>query len=166
MRRFFRLRDGNVHSFGADEFAIRASSVEVCVVGDDVALLAHHVKKNAFGCATLVRGNDVAKTENALHRVAKTSEAWRSSIRLITSHHGSPLLRGHSRCARVSKQVNENCLGRNEKQVVAGVFDQFLTIGACRGANWFHALDAKGLNDGVNGHRLACSIANTTTAEP
>jgi hypothetical protein len=48
-----------IDGLGAHEFNIGAGGVEVGVVGDDVALPAHHVEEDALGGATLVCGDDV-----------------------------------------------------------------------------------------------------------
>ena len=64
-RRLFRFGDRQVQGFRPGKFAVSPGCVEVRVVRNEVALLAHHVEEDALGGVALVRWNDVAKTEDA-----------------------------------------------------------------------------------------------------
>src|SRR6516165_4657262 len=71
----FGFGRGQVDRLGANEFAIGAGGVEVRVVWDQVAFLASDIKKDALCGTALVRGNHVAKSKNALYRIAEAREA-------------------------------------------------------------------------------------------
>src|SRR5437764_13506168 len=58
--------DHQIHCLGSHEFHIRARGVEMRIVGDDVALPAHHAEQNAFGSAALVSGNYVTIFKDVL----------------------------------------------------------------------------------------------------
>ena len=61
--------DDQIDGFGADEFDVGARGVEVGVVGNDVTFLAGHAEEDAFGGASLMRGDDVAVAEDVLDGV-------------------------------------------------------------------------------------------------
>src|ERR1700730_11983930 len=161
-RGFPCFRDGQVERCGPNEFAIRARGIEMRVVGNDVALRAHHSEKNAFRGAALVSGNNVAKTENRLHRIAKPREARGASVRFVAPHNGSPLFSGHRGGAGVGKQVDENVFGRDEEKVVAGGFNKFLALFASGCTDGLDALDAKRLNNRADGHGAWPSLQTLT----
>src|SRR5271165_6084212 len=94
-RRLARLGDRNIHGFRADELDVGTGSVEVGVVGNDGALLAHHAEQNAFGGTALVCWDDVLIAEDVLDRVAEVIEAAAARVALVAHHHRSPLPRGH-----------------------------------------------------------------------
>ena len=71
-RRFERLRYGQVHCLGSRELAVWSRGIEMHVVRDDVALLAHDAEENVLGRPSLVRWNDRLKTRDRLNRLRKT----------------------------------------------------------------------------------------------
>src|SRR5215472_3881815 len=164
MSGLFGFRKREVDGGGAIKFAIGAGGIEVRVARDNVAFLAGNVEEDAFGGAPLVRGDDVAKTKNALHGFAETREAGRSGIGFIAAHHGSPLFGGHGGGAGVGQQIDEDGFGRNEKKIVAGIFDKFLALGASGGANGFDAFDTERLDDRADGHGEDTLPVNSSTA--
>ena len=113
---------------GADKFAIRARGVKVRVVGHDVALLAHHVEEDAFGGAALMRGNNVAKSENGLNGIAKTREAGRAGVGFVAAHHRGPLFGGHGGSAGIGEQVDQDGFRSDQEEIVAGVFDAAFAV--------------------------------------
>ena len=66
---------GQVERDRAAELDVGARRVEVAVVGDDVAFLAHHREEDALGGAALVRGDDVLEAGDVVHRVVEVEEA-------------------------------------------------------------------------------------------
>ena len=145
------LGDDQVHGFGADELHVRAGGVEVRVVGDDIALFAHHAEEDALGGAALVGRDDVLVAENILHRSAELLEAAAAGITLIAFHHGRPLVGGHGAGAGIGEQVDEDIVGGQEKEVVVGGAEQSLALGAGRPVDGLDGFDAEGLDDGA-GH--------------
>src|SRR5258708_3186000 len=85
-RRLLRFRDGKIQRSRSDEFAVRARGVEMRVIRDDVAFLAHYTEQDAFRGAALVRGNHVPESEDALHGIAKSREARRTAVRFVAAH--------------------------------------------------------------------------------
>ena len=65
-----RFGDRQVDGLGADEFDVGARGIEVRVVGNDVARLAHDAEEDALGGAALVGGDHVAEAEDVLDGVA------------------------------------------------------------------------------------------------
>ena len=155
---FFGFGRGQVDRRSADESAIRAGGVEVRVVWDDVAFLASDIKKDAFRGTALVRGNHVAKSENSLYCITEAREARRTGIGLIAAHHGGPLFGGHGGGAGIGEQVDENLLGIDQKEIVAGRFDQLLALFSRGAPNGLDTLDAEGFDNGSNGHGFADSL--------
>src|SRR5208282_1930724 len=74
------FRNNQVASLSADELHVGAGSIEMGVVRDYIAFLAHHAKQNALGGAALVGGNDVRVAENILDRIAKPLEAAAAGV--------------------------------------------------------------------------------------
>src|ERR1700681_696613 len=56
-----------VNRFGADEFNVGASRIEVRIVRYYITLFTGHTEENSLGGASLVRGNHVTIAENILH---------------------------------------------------------------------------------------------------
>ena len=138
-----------IDGLGADEFDVGARGVEVRVVGNDVALLAHHAEQDALGGAALVGGDHVLVAEDVLHGVAEAIEAAAAGVALVAFHDGGPLVRGHGAGAGVGEQVDEDIVGGQQKQVVVRGAEQLLALGAGGPANGLDALDAEGLDDGA-----------------
>ena len=97
------LGNQQIDSLGAGEFDIGARRVEVRVIGNHVAFLAHHPEEDALGGAALVRGNHVLKAEDVLNGILETIEAAAPGVALVPFHDGGPLVRGHCAGAGVSE---------------------------------------------------------------
>ena len=151
-RRLASFRDRQVHGFGADEFYIGARRVEVRVVGNYVALLAHHVEQNAFGRASLMGRDHMLIAKDVLDGVAKMVEAPAAGVAFVPQHDRRPLLGRHRARARIGKQVDQHVVGGKEKQVVVRGAQKLFAFFAGRPANRFDALDAKWLDDGFGQH--------------
>jgi len=63
-RWFPSLRYEEIDGLGTAVFDVGASGIEVRVVGNDIARLAHDRKENAFGGASLMGRNDVLEAED------------------------------------------------------------------------------------------------------
>src|SRR6266576_1661491 len=87
--------DDEIDRFGSDEFDVRARGVEVSVVGDDGSFLAGYAEEDAFGGASLMRGDDVAVAEYILDGIFETIEAATAGVAFVAFHDGGPLMRGH-----------------------------------------------------------------------
>ena len=127
---------GQIERFGADEFAVRAGGIEMRVVGHDVALIAHHAEEDSLGGAALVRGNHVLESHDGLNRIAESDEAGRACVRFVAAHHGRPLLGGHRVGARIGEEVDQDVVGGDEEEVVAGRFEQFLALRRAWSGGW------------------------------
>ena len=145
--RLAALGDHQIHRLGADKLHVRARRVEVRVVGDDIAFLAHHAEQNALRRAALVGRDDVLVAENILHRRAELLEAAAAGITLIAFHHRRPLVRGHRAGAGIGEQVDEDIVRGQEKKVVVRGAQQLLALRARRPVNGFDALDAERFDD-------------------
>ncbi len=139
--------DDEIDRLGANELNVRAGRVKVCVVGDDIAFLAHHAEQNALGGAPLMSRDDVFVPKNILYRRAELLEAAAARITLVAFHHGRPLVRGHRPGAGIGKQVDENVIRRQKKKVIERGAEQLLALRPRRPANGLDALDAKGFDD-------------------
>ncbi len=136
-----------IHGFGPHKFNVGARGVEVRVIGNHIALLAHHAEQNALGRATLVRGDHMLVAEDVLDGVAKMVEAPAAGIALVAQHDGRPLLRRHRAGARIGEQVDQHIVSRQQKQVVMRGPQQLFALLPRGPANRFDALDAKRLDD-------------------
>ena len=145
------LGDDEIDRLGADELHVGAGGVEVRVVGDDIAFLAHHAEENALGGAALVGRDDVLVAEDILNGSAELLEAAAAGITLVAFHHGGPLVGGHGASAGIGEQVDEDIVGGQKKEVVVRGAEQLLALRAGRPVNGLDALDAKGFDDGA-GH--------------
>ena len=86
------LGNRQVKRFGADKFHVGPRCVEVRVVGNDIALLAHHAEQNALGGPALMGRNHMLIAKDVLDGIAKMVEAAAASIALVAQHDGCPLL--------------------------------------------------------------------------
>ena len=84
-----------IYGAGAGELDIRARRVEMRVVRHDMARLAHHAEEDAFGRATLVRGDDVPEAREVLHRRLEPQKALAAGVGLVSAHQRRPLRGGH-----------------------------------------------------------------------
>ena len=136
-----------------DELDVGASGVEVRVVGDYVALLAHHSEQNAFGGSALVGRNHMAIAENILNGLAKALKALAAGVALVAFHDRRPLVRGHGSGAGIGQQVNQNVGGRKQKQIVVSGAEKLFPLRTSRPSDRLNALDAERLDDGARHDR-------------
>jgi hypothetical protein len=148
------FRNDHIQCFGSYKFHIRPRRIEVRVVGNHIALLAHDTEENAFGSAPLVGRDDMPVAEDVLHRVAKAVKATAPGITLVAFHDCGPLVRGHGSGTRIREEVNQDVVGRQQEEVVVGGLEKALALGARRPADRLDTLDAKGLDDGAGHENL------------
>ena len=129
--------------------------IEVGVVRDDIAFLAHDAEKDAFGGTTLVGGDDVSISKDVLNRVAELIEATAARVTLIAFHHGGPLVTGHGAGAGIGQKVDQDVVGRKEKEVIVCGAKQIFALLASSSSNGLDALDAERLNDGLRHEDLS-----------
>src|SRR5207237_1615207 len=115
------------------------------VVRNDVARLTHHTEQNALGGAALMRGDYVRVAENLLHGSAKTLEAPGAGVAFVAAHDRGPLLSAHGAGAGIGKQINQDVISRQKKEIVVSGAQHALAFIACRPADRFNTLDAKRL---------------------
>ena len=127
-RRLPAFGDDEIDRLRADEFHVGAGGVEVGVVGNDVALLAHHAEEDALGGAALVRGNHVLVAEDVLDGILEADEAAAARVALVAFHDGGPLVRGHGAGSGVGEQVDQDVVGGEKKQVVMRSLEQLLAL--------------------------------------
>ena len=128
------------------------------VVGDDVALLAHHPEEDALGGAALVGGDDVLVAGDVLHRVAEAVEAAAAGVAFVALHDRRPLVRGHGAGAGVGEQVDQHVVGAQQEKIVVRVAEQLLPLLAGGPADGFDALDAEGFDDGLGHDEFSLNI--------
>ena len=115
------LGQREVHGARAGELDVGARGIEVRVGGDDVAGLAHHGEEDAFGGASLVRGDHVAEAGELVHHAFQAEETLAAGVGFVAAHDGRPLLGGHGAGAGIGEQVDQDVAGFDEEEVVAGV---------------------------------------------
>ena len=116
--------DDQIDGFGADEFDVGASGIEMRVVGDYVALFAGYAEEDAFGGASLMRGDDVFVAEDVLNGRFEVIEALAAGVAFVAFHDGGPLMGGHGACAGVGEEVDEDVFSGHEEEVVVRGFEK------------------------------------------
>ena len=111
---------GQVEGLGPADFDIGAGGVKVGVVGYNLIVSPDNVKQNFFRRASLVGGNDMAKSGQILNRFFQTIKALGSGIGFIAFNHAAPLAGAHGRSAAVSQQINEHVIRMNIEKIIAG----------------------------------------------
>ena len=147
--------DDEIDGFGADEFDVGAGGIEVRVVGDDVAFFAGHAEEDAFGGASLMRGDDVAVAEDFLDGILEAVEAAAARVAFVAFHDGGPLMRGHGTGAGVGEKVDEDIVGGEEEEIVVRGLEELFALCAGGPVEGFDAFDAERFDDGFYGHRRA-----------
>src|SRR6185503_19317702 len=135
-----KFRNRQIKSFGAGVFDVRSSRIKVCVVGDDLAGLAHHREENPFGGAALMRRDDVLESEYVSNAGFKSIKAGATGIRFVAAHRGSPLLGTHRGRSTVGKQVNDDVFRTQQEQVVPDLFQIRVALLARRHSQRFYNL--------------------------
>jgi hypothetical protein len=146
------FRNDKIDRFGADEFNVGTRRIEVGIVGDDIAFLAHHSEENPLSGSALMRGNHVRVAADVLDRIAKTIEAAAARVALVALHDGGPLMRRHGASARIRQQVDQHIVGLEKEKIVVRGLDQLFTLRPRGPADRLDALDAEGLDDGLDRH--------------
>jgi hypothetical protein len=146
------LGNQQIDSLGAGEFHIGARRVEVRVIGNHVALFAHHAEEDALGGASLVRGNHVLVSKDVLNGILESIEAAAARVAFVAFHDGRPLVRGHGAGPRVGEQIDQHVVGMQQEKIVVRSFEKFFALGARRPANGLDTLDPKRLDDGLGDH--------------
>ena len=82
-----------VNRFGPDSLNIGAGGVEMRIVRNHVARLAHHVEQNAFRRPPLMSGDDVCIADNILNRILEADKTPAAGVAFIALHDGRPLVR-------------------------------------------------------------------------
>ena len=144
--------DEQIDGFSTGEFDVGARGVKVGVVGDDVALLAHHAEENALSGAALVRGDDVPVAEDVLNGILEAIEAATAGVAFVAFHDGGPLVRGHRAGSGVGEQVDEDVVSAQQEKIVVCGFEELLALGAGGPADGLDTLDAEGFDDGAGDH--------------
>jgi len=106
-----RLGQRQVDRARPGEFDIGASRVEMGVAGNDLALLAHYVKENAFGGASLMGRDHVFEAGQVICDLLQTEEALAACIGFVAPHHGGPLIGRHGARTGIGKQIDKH-IGR------------------------------------------------------
>ena len=117
-----------VDGFCAAKLDVGTRSVEVGVVGDDVSGFAEDSKENPLGGAALMGGDDIAEAHEIVNGGFETVETFATGVGFVAAHHGGPLLGRHGAGAGVGEKVDENVDGAELEEVVAGIFEQLLTL--------------------------------------
>ena len=146
------LWNDEIDRFGTYVLDIGARGVEVCVVRNDISLLAHDAEQDAFGGAPLVCGDHVAKSKDVLNGVAELVETAAAGVAFIALHERRPLMGGHRPGTGVGQQVDQHIIGWKEKQVVMGVAEKLFSLYSSGPTDGFNALDPEWFNDGVCRH--------------
>ena len=128
--------DDQIDGFGADELHVGAGGIEMRVVGDDVAFLAHATEQDALGGTALVRGDDVAIAEDVLDGSAKLVEAAAAGVAFVAFHDGGPLVGGHGAGAGIGEEVDEHVIGVEEEEIVVGVAEVLLALRRGWSSGW------------------------------
>src|SRR5450631_3501514 len=148
------LGNDHIHGFSARRLNVGPRGIEVRIVGDDVALLAHYSEENAFSGAALVGRDHMTVTKNILNRNAKPVKALASGIAFVAFHDRCPLVRGHGSGAGIGEQINENVGGRKQKKIVVRRAEKLFPLRPRSPSDRLNALDTKWLDDGA-GHDLS-----------
>ncbi len=107
----FAFGNHQVDRFGADEFDVGAGGIEMSVVGDDVAFLAHHAEQDALGGPALMGGNYMSETEDVLDRLLEAIETLAAGVAFVALHDRGPLVGGHGAGTGIGEEVDENIGG-------------------------------------------------------
>ncbi len=137
------LGDQKVHRLSSAVFDVGASSVEMGVVGNNLAYSANKFEENSFARPTLMRRQNMLKPGDLLNFFLEYEEAAGTRIRLIPAHHPGPLFGRHGARAAVREQVDDDIFRPDQEDVHAGRLQYALTLRRIRHANWLDHLDAK-----------------------
>ena len=152
------LGAGQVERERAAELDVGAGRVEVAVVGDDVAFLAHHREQDALGGAALVRGDDVLEAGDVVDRVAEVEVRRAAGVGLVAAHDAGPLVGAHGAGAAVGEQVDDHVFGAQREDVVAGVAKHLLALLGRRHLDLLDDLDAERFDDRLEHGASRCHL--------
>ncbi len=134
---------------GAGELDVRARRVEVRVVRDHLAGPADRAEQDLLGGAPLVRGDHVREREERLHRLEEPVPGGRARVALVAVLDRGPLVARHRARPGVGEQVDQDVVGVQVEQVVAGGADRGLALLAGGDPQRLDRVDPERLDDRV-----------------
>ena len=141
------LGDDQVDGLGAGVLDVGAGRVEVGVVGDGLARAADRREQDLLGGPALVGRDDVAEREERLDRLEEAIPGRRPGIALVAALDAGPLVAAHRAGARVGQQVDDDVLGMDVEEVVAGCREGRLALLDARQPDRLDRVDAERLDD-------------------
>ncbi len=84
------LGAGQINGLTTEKLYIRASRIKMRIVRNHRIIFDHHAEQDTFGRSTLVRRDNLLKSEDILDRVTESIPASGAGIGLITTHNASP----------------------------------------------------------------------------
>jgi len=141
------LGDDAVDGLGAGELHVGAGGVEVRVRGDDLAGPADHAEQDLLRRAALVGGDHVTVREQLGHRGEEAVPRRRAGVGLVAALDAGPLLGAHGAGARIGQEVDQDVVGVEVEEVVAGGAELRLSFVHGREPDRLDALDPEGLDD-------------------
>ena len=108
---------------------------------------ADDAEQDLLGGPTLVRRDHVAERPQLGDGVEEAEPGRRPGVRLVAALDAGPLLGAHGAGARVGQQVDEDVVGVEVEQVVAGVAQPRRTFLDGGQPDRLDALDPEGLDD-------------------
>jgi len=92
--------------------------------------------------------------DNPLH----PEETFAARIRFVAAHHGGPLFGGHGARSGVGQQIDQDILGVDQEQIVAGLLEEAFALFRRGVVERLHALDTEWLDDGFHRNRRSLRI--------
>ncbi len=135
------LGDGYVDGESLAALDVALGGVEVGVAGDDHAGLDQVGEEHVLGGAALVGGDDVVEAGQGGDGVLHVVERAGAAVALVAHHHGAPLAVAHGAGAGVGQQVDVDVVAFEHEDVVVGLFEPFLALGAGGLLDGFYHLD-------------------------
>ena len=102
------LRGNHVQRLRALVLDVRPGRIEVCVVGDGVAVADRDREEDLLCRPSLVGGDDVPIAGEVTDDFLEAVERTAASVRLVAKHHPGPLLRRHGAGSGVGQQIDDN----------------------------------------------------------
>ncbi len=156
--RLAAFRNDEVDCVRARRLDVRARRVEVGVVRDDLAGPSDRREQDPLRRSSLMRGDHVLEREELLDRREEAEPRWRSGIALVTVLDRGPLVARHRAGPRIGQEVDEDVLGAQVEQVVAGLADLLAAFRLRRQPKRLDRVDPERLDDRLEGWRHGRSI--------
>jgi hypothetical protein len=147
--RLLPLRDDEIHRDAAVDLDIGARRIEVRVVGHDVAGLQDGREQEVLRDTSLVGRDDVRETEDLADGPVEMIEVAASGVGFVSAHQPRPLRVGHRGGSRIRQQVDVDVLGGDAEDVVAGLHQSGLPLGASDAPDRLDDFDPPGLGGQV-----------------